>query len=623
MFSRRKRIDAAVVIILFLSFFIQNSIFTISPAQAATSNGSISINGTTDWLTVPGSSDWTIASNQDFTIEWWQYNNSTSSFPRIFSVGSYPSSSIAVSQEGGTLYFWMGGTFRATATMSSTNRTWENYAVTRTSGSIRIFKNGTQIGSTVTGNTTAATDSSSNLYIGREANDGNTLFRGYITDFHFVKGTSKYASNFTVTSSPITAISDSKLLLNAATAATYVADSSGNSKTITAVGTPTWNASSPYNSVTNLTTPTFSLSGTACTTSGQIVNIDAVANASSYTARLYSSIAKTTLLKTETNFVSESRISGLTSSTTYYLTIQAIGDGINYSDSQETFTATSYATNSTSCAPALSSGSFSSNTVSSSTAILNFDSIANASSYTVKIYDSSSGGTLIRTINNYVSGATISSLSESTNYYATLTAVGDGTNYSNSSESSPRYSFTTVASAAIPSSPTLNNVNGGDRSLTITFTANSDGGSSITDYEYSLNGSSYISAGTTSSPFTITGLNGRTAYSVTLKARNSVGLSSASTSLSATTTDSSLDAREAAAAEAARVAAAAAEAARAAAAKQQKELTEILSIIPELGKLSLNLGKTSQVLSGQKCVKGKKVKFVSKNKKCPKGFSKK
>ncbi len=175
----------------------------------------------------------------------------------------------------------------------------------------------------------------------------------------------------------------------------------------------------------------------------------------------------------------------------------------------------------------------------------------------------------------------------------------------------------------VPGTPTLVTFVGGDKRVTITFTQNYSGSSSVSDYEYSLNGGSYISAGTTSSPFTITGLNGRTAYSVTLKARNSVGLSSASSSLSATTTDASLDAREAAAAEAARVAAAAAEAARAAAAKQQKELTEILSIIPELGKLSLNIGKTSQVLSGQKCVKGKKVKFVSKNAKCPKGYSKK
>lgn len=179
------------------------------------------------------------------------------------------------------------------------------------------------------------------------------------------------------------------------------------------------------------------------------------------------------------------------------------------------------------------------------------------------------------------------------------------------------------SSASAPAAPTLNSVSAGDRRVTLSFTAGAENGASITDYEYSLNGGSYISAGTTTSPFTITGLNGRSNYSVTLKARNSSGLSTASSSLSATTTDAALDASESAA-EAARVAAIA-EAARvaAAAAKQQKELTEILSLIPELGKLSLSIGETSKALTGQKCVKKKQVRYVFKGQKCPKGYVKK
>ena len=186
------------------------------------------------------------------------------------------------------------------------------------------------------------------------------------------------------------------------------------------------------------------------------------------------------------------------------------------------------------------------------------------------------------------------------------------------------------SSASAPAAPTLNSVSAGDRRVTIAFTAGAENGAAITDYEYSLNGGSYVSAGTTTSPFTITGLTGRANYSVTLKARNSSGLSAASTSLSATTTDSTLDASEAAAAEAARVAALNAEAARIAAevaaakkAKEQKELTEILSLIPELGKLSLNIGETSKALTGIKCVKGKTIKYVFKGEKCPKGYVKK
>ena len=613
-----KRFVQYLALICLLTVSAQSLPNVIYTANASGSNGSISLNGTTDWLTVPASTDWTISSAQDFTIEWWQFNNSTSSFPRIFSVGSYPTSSIAVSQEGGTFYFWMGNGFRASAPMASTNRTWENYAVTRTGGAIRIFKNGTQIGTTVSGNTTAATNSTSPLYIGRE-DDNNTIFRGYITDFHFVKGTSRYSANYTVTTAPLVAISGTELLLNAANASDYLLDSSSPPKTLTSIGSPTWNASSPYNSITNLATPSFSLSGTACTTNGRIITITSDPNATSYTAKLYTSADKTTLVSTHTNFVSGSRITGLTASTTYYLTLQAIGDEISYSSSQESYTPTSYATNSSSCAPALSAASITSSVESDTTASLTFSSVPNASSYTVKIYSAASGGSLLRTITNYSSAATISGLSEQTSYYATLTSIGDVTNYSDSSESTPRFNFTTLSSATAPSAPTLNSVTAGDRRVTIAFTAGANNGAAITDYEYSLNGDTYTSAGTTTSPFTITGLSGRTSYSVTLKARNSVGLSAASNSISATTSDAALDASETAA-ETARVAAAA-EASRKA--REQQELIEILALIPKIGELTLSLGETTRSLYPKKCVKGKTTKFVKKGAKCPKGFVRK
>ena len=182
------------------------------------------------------------------------------------------------------------------------------------------------------------------------------------------------------------------------------------------------------------------------------------------------------------------------------------------------------------------------------------------------------------------------------------------------------FTLTVLGAGTAPAAPNLNSVTGGNKQLSIAFTSGGDGGAAITDGEYSLNGGAYISAGTTTSPLTITGLSGRTTYSVTIKARNSFGLSTASSSLSATTTDASLDASEAATAEAARVAAVA-EAAKKA--KEQKELTEILALIPKIGELTLSLGETTKSLYSKKCVKGKTTKYVKKGAKCPKGFVKK
>ena len=163
-----------------------------------------------------------------------------------------------------------------------------------------------------------------------------------------------------------------------------------------------------------------------------------------------------------------------------------------------------------------------------------------------------------------------------------------------------------------PAAPTLNSVTAGDRRVTVSFTAGANNGAAITDYEYSLNGGAYTSAGTTTSPFTITGLSGRTAYSVTIKARNSAGLSTASSSLSATTTDAAQDASEAATAEAARLAAAKAAEDAARRAREQQELTELLSVIPSIAGLALNLGDLTNSLLTTKCVKGKTVKYVKK-----------
>ncbi len=99
--------------------------------------------------------------------------------------------------------------------------------------------------------------------------------------------------------------------------------------------------------------------------------------------------------------------------------------------------------------------------------------------------------------------------------------------------------------SVLPDAPVLNSITAGNRKLSLSFTAGASNGSAITDYEYSLNGGTYISAGASSSPFTINNLSGRTSYSVIIKARNSAGLSIASNSLSAKTTDSLLDASEA------------------------------------------------------------------------------
>jgi hypothetical protein len=87
----------------------------------------------------------------------------------------------------------------------------------------------------------------------------------------------------------------------------------------------------------------------------------------------------------------------------------------------------------------------------------------------------------------------------------------------------------------VPDAPTIISITPGNTQLTVNFTAGSDGGSAITDYEYSTdNGSSFTSAGITTSPIVITGLANGTPYQVAIRAVNSVGSSASSNIVSST-----------------------------------------------------------------------------------------
>jgi LPXTG-motif cell wall-anchored protein len=88
----------------------------------------------------------------------------------------------------------------------------------------------------------------------------------------------------------------------------------------------------------------------------------------------------------------------------------------------------------------------------------------------------------------------------------------------------------------VPVAPTITSVVGTYSSLSVTFASGADGGSPITNYKYSIDGTNYIALNpvTTSSPFIISGLTNATTYSVTIKAVNIFGDSLNSNTVSGT-----------------------------------------------------------------------------------------
>jgi hypothetical protein len=123
----------------------------------------------------------------------------------------------------------------------------------------------------------------------------------------------------------------------------------------------------------------------------------------------------------------------------------------------------------------------------------------------------------------------IPGLTNGTSYSIYLKAVnanGDGT----------ASTAVSVTPSTTPSAPTSLSATAGDGSATISFTAGSNGGSAITNYKYSTDGTTYtaLSPADSSTPITISGLTNGTSYTIYLKAVNANGDSSASTSVSVT-----------------------------------------------------------------------------------------
>ncbi len=88
---------------------------------------------------------------------------------------------------------------------------------------------------------------------------------------------------------------------------------------------------------------------------------------------------------------------------------------------------------------------------------------------------------------------------------------------------------------APPGAPTITAVSTGVGSATVAFTPGYLGGGTATDYQYQLNGGAWVSAGTTVSPITITGLANGTQYTIKLRAASASGTGAASQGSTVTT----------------------------------------------------------------------------------------
>lgn len=217
----------------------------IADPASATTSGSINLSGSGQYVSVPTSPDWNVGTG-DFTVEWFQYQTATNSWPRIFTLGTYPAR-LAVSIETGTFYFWASGQIAGSFSLGANSNyfhKWVHFAVTRSNGTVSIYNDGTRVANFPFANNIDT--ASFPLLVGSEGTSG-TAFPGYLSNFHFVKGEALYSgSSLTRPSAPIVAGSNSKLLLRFTDEANLLTDSSGTGKTVTNVGAAVWDGNNPF-----------------------------------------------------------------------------------------------------------------------------------------------------------------------------------------------------------------------------------------------------------------------------------------------------------------------------------------------------------------------------------------
>jgi len=175
------------------------------------SNWSNNFNGTDALFTFPNSSNFAFGTGS-FTIEF--YINAPLNNDK-FIIGGRGSITVMHITTGGSSS--TAGVLRyvGSSTIVSSNvitdNTWHHCAIVRNgSSNITLYVDGVSVGTgTDTGNYTTA---SGTWFVGQNDLGASNFLNGYISNLRIVKGTAVYTSNFTPSTTPLTAISGTSLL---------------------------------------------------------------------------------------------------------------------------------------------------------------------------------------------------------------------------------------------------------------------------------------------------------------------------------------------------------------------------------------------------------------------------
>jgi hypothetical protein len=164
----------------------------ISTAQTKFGGGSMSFDGTGDYLTTPFS-PLTQFGTGDFTIEFWIYRSAGSVYQTILDTRSSGTASpwAVLLNSSNQPYILIASDI--TSSIAVASATWTHVAICRASGTLRIFNNGV-VG--YSGANSTSMMPTGPLRVGKTIDNAYDL-NGYIDDLRITKGIARYTSNFT------------------------------------------------------------------------------------------------------------------------------------------------------------------------------------------------------------------------------------------------------------------------------------------------------------------------------------------------------------------------------------------------------------------------------------------
>ena len=171
-----------------------------STAQSKFGSGSIALDGNGDYLSTPANAAFNFGAGS-FTIEAWVYVLSNSN--DWFLVSSSGTGGLFFGYRVTSFSYWgfgrTGVAWDGNFGGSPPAPGWNHVALCRNGSSIRLFLNGTQLGSTLT-NSTSYDVSTTTLTVGSQG--ANFYMHGYIDELRITKGVARYTANFTPPTAP-------------------------------------------------------------------------------------------------------------------------------------------------------------------------------------------------------------------------------------------------------------------------------------------------------------------------------------------------------------------------------------------------------------------------------------